>query len=74
LPKEFWDELTISRAELESIVAAQGELEKTAPAVGSQAPNFRLEELDRGGNPPGSFTELEAQRGTPVALLFGSYT
>ncbi|HJN92721.1 MAG TPA: hypothetical protein QGF05_08365 [Dehalococcoidia bacterium] len=42
----------------------------TDPAVGSLAPDFDLPVLDSDGER----VQLSAQRGRPVALIFGSYT
>ncbi len=73
-PREFWDELGISRSELEDILELQKQLEARAPAIGTQAPDFRLERLDIRGKASGNYESLANHRGTPVALLFGSYT
>ncbi len=49
-------------------------LTETAPEVGSLAPDFDAEELSPAGKRTGQYTMLSTLRGSPVGLLFGSYT
>jgi len=57
----------VRRAEMMRFIA---ERETQAPAVGAEAPDFRLPRLDGGES-----VELSSFRGLkPVALIFGSYT
>jgi len=58
---------------LASVESGRTEHEKTAPRVGTPAPDFTGELLPAAGDPAVSF-RLSDQRGKPLALLFGSYT
>lgn len=53
-----------------SMMQFLAERETLAPAVGSEAPDFRLPRL--GGGEPVVLSSFRARR--PVALIFGSYT
>jgi len=45
-----------------------------APKVGDDAPDFELEKLDSSGKRTGEMVQLSANFGTPIGLIFGSYT
>lgn len=45
-----------------------------APRPGAEAPDFELDRLGADGRPSAGRVRLSALRGTPVALVFGSYT
>ena len=45
-----------------------------APKVGEDAPDFRIERLDDAGNRTGEMERLSDNFGTPIGLIFGSYT
>lgn len=48
--------------------------QQSSPKIGAEAPDFELEVLDATGKRTGNFQKLSDYRGTPVALIFGSYT
>lgn len=85
LPQRFEDRInTMSDEELqfrgwtrEGMRAARArrvEEDKRSPQVGDEAPDFALERLDPNGGRTGEYLQLSAWRGTPVGLIFGSYT
>jgi hypothetical protein len=74
IPPEMWKQMNISRERFLEIQAQMEEREKAAPAVGSVAPDFELEELSNRGERSGKRERLSDYRGQPVALAFGSYT
>lgn len=45
-----------------------------APRPGAEAPDFELDRLGADGGRSAGRVRLSALRGTPVALVFGSYT
>ncbi len=45
-----------------------------APKVGEDAPDFRIERLDGAGKRTGEMERLSDHFGTPIGLIFGSYT
>ena len=47
--------------------------EKT-PRVGDPAPDFELEKLDAQGRRTGQMVRLSSFFGSPIGLIFGSYT
>ncbi|MDA0241625.1 MAG: hypothetical protein O3A84_16595 [Proteobacteria bacterium] len=45
-----------------------------SPKVGDDAPDFELERLDARGKRTGKMERLSSHFGTPIGLIFGSYT
>ena len=45
-----------------------------SPKVGDNAPDFELEKLDSLGKRTSEMVRLSANFGTPIGLIFGSYT
>ena len=45
-----------------------------SPKVGDNAPDFELEMLDNSGKRTSENVRLSASIGTPIGLIFGSYT
>ena len=45
-----------------------------SPKVGDAAPDFKLEKLDDNGKRTGKMMRLSSNFGTPIGLIFGSYT
>ena len=45
-----------------------------SPKVGDHAPDFELEKLDDHGKRTGEMMRLSSNFGTPIGLIFGSYT
>ena len=44
------------------------------PKIGDPAPDFTVERLSPDGTRTGEMFTLSALKGTPVGLIFGSYT
>ncbi len=60
----------MDRAGFERFAEEQHRREELAPQVGQEAPDFDLPVLNGGGRT----VRLSSLRGSPVALIFGSYT
>ena len=45
-----------------------------SPKVGDDAPDFELERLDARGQRTGKMARLSSYFGSPIGLVFGSYT
>ncbi len=45
-----------------------------APKVGDDAPDFEIERLDERGGRTGEMLRLSSHFGSPIGLVFGSYT
>ena len=48
--------------------------QEKAPRVGDNAPDFEIERLDSKGKRTGNIERLSDHFGTPIGLIFGSYT
>lgn len=48
--------------------------QEKSPKVGEAAPDFQLERLDPQGQRTGEMVKLSSHFGTPIGLIFGSYT
>lgn len=64
----------LNRLELQAVFDRGVLHEKSSPRVGNQAPEFRLELLNRQGRRTGKFIRLSQNLEKPVALVFGNYT
>lgn len=73
--QEWLDTRGKTREQLRSFIEARviRDQEKS-PKVGDPAPDFELERLDEHGKRTGKLMRLSSQFGTPVGLVFGSYT
>ena len=74
LTEEQWEQMGLTPEEFKENIAKMEEREKTAPAVGDEAPDFEIKRLDAGGKLTDERVHLSDLRGRPVALIFGSYT
>ena len=73
--RRVWLEISdITAAEFDAHMAAQKAREATVPAVGSIAPDFVADRLDRSRKRTGEQVRLSDYRGKPVAIAFGSFT
>ena len=74
--KQEWLETRgMTRDELRSFIEARVIRDRdNAPKVGSDAPDFEIEKLDARGGRTGETMRLSSHFGTPVGLVFGSYT
>jgi len=64
----------ISAADFDAIMAETKERQLRVPVVGSMAPDFELDVLDRQRKRTAKRVRLSDLRGRPVGLMFGSYT
>jgi len=78
LPPERWEKIGLSReqflARYEAEVRERALRDLTAPKAGEPAPDFEIERLTAAGKRTGEMFRLSSTRGSPVALVFGSYT
>ena len=78
LPAPVVDLLTtmmkMSKEEIAEKYRRRRERELSSPKPGAKAPDFELELLSPVGKRTGTTRRLSDYRGTPVALVFGSYT
>jgi len=58
----------------DAIMADIRDRQSRVPPVGSPAPDFELDVLDRRRKRTGETVRLSDLRGRPVGLMFGSYT
>ena len=73
--KKVWLEISdMSEDEFDAMMAANKERRSRVPQVGTPAPDFEIERLDRDRKRTGEMVRLSALKGRPVALVFGSYT
>jgi hypothetical protein len=74
IPEHVWKQMNITRERFLEIRGVMEEREKVAPEVGSPAPDFSLRSLSRDRKLSDARITLSGLRGSPVALVFGSYT
>jgi len=73
--RKVWLEISdISEAEFEAHMAEEKAREAIVPKVGSMAPDFVADVLDRQRKRTGETVRLSDLRGQPVGIVFGSYT
>lgn len=73
--RRVWLDISpISEAQFEAHMTTQRAREANVPKVGSPAPDFTAERLDRTRKRTGEHIRLSELRGRPVAIAFGSYT
>ena len=73
--EEWLETRGMTRDELRSFIEKRviRDREKS-PKVGDGAPDFELEKLDDHGKRTGKMMRLSLNFGTPIGLIFGSYT
>ena len=74
IPDPIFEKMGITREGFRVIRDDMRARDARTPAVGSKAPDFRIERLSEQGKRTGEMFELSSRRGRPVALVFGSYT
>ncbi len=74
IPEEMWKRMNITKEEFLVIRDRMVEREKSAPAVGSLAPDFDVERLSPEGERTEESVRLSDHFDRPVGLIFGSYT
>ncbi len=73
--RDVWLEISdITEAEFDAHMEAQKARETTVPTVGSMAPDFVADRLDRNRKRTGERARLSDYRRKPVAIAFGSFT
>lgn len=73
--RKVWLDISdISEEEFEAHMAEEKAREEQVPAVGSVAPDFVADVLDRTRKRTGESVRLSDLRGKPVGIIFGSYT
>jgi len=73
--RKVWLEISdITEEEFEAHMAEEKAREAIVPKVGSVAPDFVADVLDRQRKRTGELVRLSALRGQPVGIIFGSYT
>ena len=74
--KQKWlDTRGMTRDELRTLIEGRVIRDKEkSPKVGDDAPDFEVEVLDETGKRTGEMTQLSSHFGTPIGLIFGSYT
>ena len=73
--RKIWLEISdMTKEESDAMMAGQKARPVNVPKVGTKAPDFCIERLNRNRKRTGESVQLSALRGKPVALLFGSLT
>ncbi len=73
--RKVWLDISdITEEEFEAHMAEEKSREAIVPKVGSEAPDFVADVLDRNRKRTGEHVRLSDIRGAPVGLIFGSYT
>jgi hypothetical protein len=73
--KKVWLEISdMTEEAFDAMMAANKARQSRVPQVGTPAPDFEIERLDRDRKRSGERVRLSALKGRPVALVFGSYT
>jgi len=73
--RKVWLEISdITEAEFEAHMAEEKAREADVPKVGSMAPDFVADVLDRQRKRTGETVRLSDLRGQPVGIVFGSFT
>ena len=73
--RKVWLEISdITEEEFETHMAEEKAREATVPQVGSEAPDFVADVLDRDRKRTGEQVRLSDLRGKPVGIVFGSFT
>jgi hypothetical protein len=73
--RKVWLEISdITEQEFEAHMAEEKAREADVPKVGSMAPDFVADVLDRPRKRTGETVRLSDLRGQPVGIIFGSYT
>ncbi len=73
--QEWLDTRGMTRDELRALIEGRVIRDKEiSPKVGDDAPDFEVERLDERGKRTGKMMQLSSQFGTPIGLIFGSYT
>ena len=73
--KVIWLQVSdMSESEFDAMMSENKARQVNVPELGTMAPDFNLDVLDRETGRSGEKVSLSSLRGKPVALIFGSYT
>lgn len=73
--QEWLDTRGMTRDDLRSLIEGRVARDiEISPKVGDDAPDFEAELLDDRGKRTGEMMNLSSHFGTPIGLIFGSYT
>ena len=73
--KKLWLSISdISEEQFDALQVREKERQVRVPQPGSMAPDFEIDVLTRSRRRSGEKVRLSALRGSPVGLIFGSYT
>jgi len=73
--QEWLDTRGMTRDELRTLIEGRVVRDRElSPKVGDDAPDFEAELLDPHGKRTGNMEKLSDHFGTPIGLIFGSYT
>ncbi len=73
--QKVWLEISdMTEGAFDAMMAAKKARQSLVPRVGTPAPDFEIERLDRDRKRTGEMVRLSALKGRSVALVFGSYT
>jgi hypothetical protein len=73
--RKVWLQISdITEEEFEAHMAVEKARDAIVPKVGSEAPDFVADVLDRQLKRTGEQVRLSDLRGAPVGIIFGSYT
>lgn len=73
--RKVWLEISdITEDQFEAHMAEEKAREATVPKIGSEAPDFVADRLDRNRKRTGEQVRLSDLRGKPVGIAFGSFT
>ena len=73
--RKVWLEISdITEEQFDAHMATEKAREATVPQIGSEAPEFVADVLDRDRRRTGEQVRLSELRGKPVGIVFGSYT
>ena len=73
--RKVWLEISdITAEQFDAHMATEKAREATVPQIGSEAPEFVADVLDRDRKRTGEQVRLSELRGKPVGIVFGSYT
>ncbi len=74
IPPALWEQMNITKERFAEVMAMMEERERTAPPVGSLAPDFALRRVLPDRRLSSERIRLSELRGRPSALVFGSFT
>lgn len=74
LTDKEWEGMGFTRAQFQDRWQARLKRDEFSPKIGTPTPDFELELLSSKGDRTGDFFQLSSLSGSPIGLIFGSYT